>query len=139
MKYLLAGFAILLVAAANAAISLPPELLGIWATRGSEFHGEAVCKGQAIYLDIDGVGAIAGGDGTDVLGVRIVVASYDTASNVIGIDLTESGKVEAHETLAFDKKDQALVDSKGLQRFYRRSTQVSVLIRKGLGLEPRAY
>jgi hypothetical protein len=137
MKCLLAALPLLLVAAGNAATALPPELTGIWATVGSEFRGDAVWKGQAIYLDTDGVGAAVGGDGTDVLGVRFVVTSYDAASNVIGIDLTEGGKVRAHGMLVFDKSDQALVDTKGSRRYYRRASQVSAAIRKELGLQPR--
>jgi hypothetical protein len=135
MKYLFSGLMFLLVAAGNAGTALPPELTGIWATSGSQFHDDAVWKGQAIYLDTDGVGAIVGGDGSDVLGVRIVVTSYDGASNVVGFDLTENGKVLAHQTLSFDKKDHALVSPNDSLRYYRRATQVSAMIRKSLGLE----
>jgi hypothetical protein len=135
MKYLFAGLMFLLVATGNAAAALPPELTGIWAITGSQFHGDAVWKGQAIYLDTDGVGAIVGGDGSDVLGVRIVVTSYDVSSNVIHFDLTEDGKVLQHQTLAFDKKDHALVSPKDSLRYFRRASQVSAMMRKSLGLE----
>jgi hypothetical protein len=137
MKYLLAGLLLLLVATGTVATTVPPELTGIWATSSSQFRGEAVWKGQAIYLDTDGVGAIVGGDGSDVLGVRIVVTSYDAASNVITFDLTENGKTLASETLTFDKKDHALVSPKDSLRYYQRARQVSATMRKSLGLEPR--
>jgi hypothetical protein len=91
VKYLLAGPSLLVGVTGDAATPLPPELIGIWATSGSQFHGDAVWKGQAIYLNSDGVGAIAGGDGSDVLGVRIAVTSYDATLHVIGLDLTENG------------------------------------------------
>jgi hypothetical protein len=136
MKYLLTGLMFLLVATVNAGTTLPSELSGIWATSDSQFRGDAVWKGQAIYLDTDGVGAIVGGNGSDVLGIRIVVTSYDPASNVIGFDLTENGKVLAHQTLTFDRKDHALVSPKDSQRYYQRASQVSATVRKSLGLEP---
>lgn len=130
--------ALLLAVAAGAATAVPPELTGVWATSGSEFRGDAVWKGQAIYLDTDGVGAFVGGDGSDVLGVRIVVTSYEPESNLIGFDLTENGNVLGHGTLAFDKKDDALVSPKDSRRYYRRASQVSATMRKSLGLEPRS-
>src|SRR5580692_5918560 len=55
--------------------------VGIWATDGSEFRGEALIKGQGLYLDVDGIGAMVGGDGSDVLGARIVVTAYNESTN----------------------------------------------------------
>ena len=95
-------------------------------------------KGEAIYLNSDGIGAVVGGDGSDVLGVRIVVTSYDATSHVIHIDLTEYGKVLEHGMLILDPRTRALVFSKDSQRYYRRASVVSAAIRKSLGLEPRA-
>lgn len=137
MKYLRASVMLLVVAMADAAPSLPPELVGIWATHGATFRGDALFNGEAIYLDGDGLGAFVGGDGFDVLGSRVVVASYDRASNVIAIDMTDDGKVVGHETLKLDKKDHALVfvGPNGLERYYRRSNKLSAAIRKTFGLE----
>ena len=137
MKYWLANLLLFAVATADAAIPLPAELTGIWATSGSQFHGEAMWKGQAIYLDSDGIGAFVGGNGADVLGVRIVVTSYDTTSHVIGFDLTEDGNVLDHGTLTFDQQVHALVSSKDSQRYYRRANVVSAAMRKSIGLDPR--
>jgi hypothetical protein len=67
--------------------------VGIWATDGSEFRGEALIKGQGLYLDVDGIGAMVGGDGSDVLGARIVVTAYNESTNILNIDITENGKV----------------------------------------------
>jgi hypothetical protein len=80
-----------------------------------------------------------GGDGSDVLGVRIAVTSYDATSHVIGFDLTENGNVLDHGTLTFDTKDHALVSAEDSQRYYRRVNLVSAAIRKSIGLEPRPY
>jgi hypothetical protein len=137
VKYLFASLVLLVGVTGDAATPLPPELTGIWATSGSQFHGDAVWKGHAIYLDSDGVGAIVGGDGSDVLGVRITVTSYDATSHFIGFDLTENGKVLDHGTLTFHKQDHALVSSQDSQRYYRRASLVSAAIRKSIGLEPR--
>jgi hypothetical protein len=38
------------------AVPLPDELTGIWASPSSEFRGDFLFKGDAIYLDSDGVG-----------------------------------------------------------------------------------
>ena len=58
----------LVCASSSAAVLIPPELVGIWATDGSQFRGEALMKGSALYLDTDGIGAMVGGDGAEVLG-----------------------------------------------------------------------
>jgi hypothetical protein len=95
-------------------------------------------KGSALYLDADGVGAMAGGDGSDVLGVRFVVTSYDPGTHALKVDLTENGKVVASEVMIYDPKQQAIFSAQDPeQRYRRRSNQVSAEIRKALGLEPR--
>jgi hypothetical protein len=45
--------ALLSVAVAVAATPVPSELVGIWATEGAEFQGEANWNGSALYLDTD--------------------------------------------------------------------------------------
>jgi len=135
-KYLVAALLLVLRASANAATPLPPEVAGVWGTAGSQFHGDDLWKGQAIYLDSDGVGGFVGGDGSDVLGVRLVVTSYDAKSQVIAFDLTEDGKVIDHGTLRYDKPEHTLVSPKDSQRYYRHAEHVSAEIRKAIGLEP---
>jgi hypothetical protein len=78
------------------------------------------------------------GTPSDVLGVRIVVTNYDAASGLVGIDLTENGKVIHSERLMLDKQDHALVSFKDGQRYYRRSDTVPPGIMKGLELVPRS-
>lgn len=138
MKHLLAALATLLVATANAATPLPAELLGIWANPGAVFQGDALRRGSAIYLDTDGMGALLGASDIDVLGVMINVTSYDPDSAVIGVDIIDNGKVVGHSTLSFDRKDQALVNAEGTQRYYRHASEVSAMMRKALGLRPRS-
>ena len=116
---------------------IPPELVGIWATDGSEFRDEAVMNGSAIYLDADGIGAMVGGDGADVLGVRIAVTAYSSSTHILSIDLTEQGKVVARGTLTYDPVQQAIISPKDQNRIYhRRLNTLSAAMRKGLGLEP---
>jgi hypothetical protein len=116
---------------------IPPELVGIWATDGSEFRGEAVMNGSAIYLDADGVGAMVGGDGTDVLGVRIAVTAYSSNTHILSIDITEQGKVVARATLTYDPVQKVIISPKDQNRIYhRRLNTLSAAMRKGLGLEP---
>ena len=65
-----------------AASLIPQDLIGIWATEDSLFRGEVLLKGQAIYLDTDGIGGMISGDGSDILGVRIVVTSFNPSTTL---------------------------------------------------------
>lgn len=58
---ILFSFALLMWSGLAMAITLPDELTGIWTTPSSELRGDALYKGEAIYLDSDGVGAALGG------------------------------------------------------------------------------
>lgn len=118
-----------------AAEQIPPSLIGIWATEGSEFNGEAIMKGEALYLDTDGVGAFVGGDGKVVLGVRIVVTSYSPSSNILTFNLTEYGKVQASGTVTYDPSQDIIVSPKDNKRFQHRSNVVSQVVRRSIGLE----
>jgi hypothetical protein len=112
--------------------------VGIWATDGSEFRGEALIKGQGLYLDVDGIGAMVGGDGSDVLGARIVVTAYNESTNILNIDITENGKVLFRSNLVYDPVQKAIVSPKDQNRIYhKRLNSLSPDIRKSLGLEPR--
>jgi len=125
-------------ACANAATSIPLDLVGIWATEDSEFKGEALWKGQALYLDTDGIGVGVGGDGTHVGGFRIVLTSYSPKTNVITFDLTDNGKVVASKVLSYDPILKIIfspTDSK--QRYHRRFDGISISMRKSIGLEEK--
>ncbi|MGZ5036462.1 MAG: hypothetical protein ACXWHB_02670 [Usitatibacter sp.] len=135
---LLAPTLLLSVACAAAGSSIPPQLVGIWARDGSEFRGEALFKGQALYIDTDGVGAIIGGDGRVVAGARMVITSFDPASHVLTFDLTEYGKVGASGALTYDPTHELILSPKdSKERYQRRASTVSPEMRKSLGLEPK--
>lgn len=123
-----------------AATPLPVELTGIWTSSGSEMKGQVVLTGNAIYLDSDGIGAMVGGNGSDVLGVRIVVSTYDSATHTIKIDVTEKGKVVmAGATLNYDPLEKTITSPLDHNRIYHREfLEVSDMTRKSLGLEPRS-
>jgi len=123
------------VACTNAATSIPSALVGIWETEGSEFRGETLTKGQALYLDTDGIGASVGGDGRAVMGVRIVVISYNPSTNVLTLDLTENGRVVASGSMTYDPSNKLILDSNSKQRYERHSDSLSVEVRRSLGLE----
>jgi hypothetical protein len=122
---------------ANATDLVPTELIGVWATDGTEFRGEVLFKGQALYFDTDGIGAIIGGYGGTVIGARIIIKSY--SDNTLTYYATENGKIDCEGvSLVYDPARKVLFSSKdSQQRFYRRFNKVSAEIRNSLGLEPK--
>ena len=126
------------VATANAVTPVGKDLEGIWETDGSEFRGEALIKGQALYIDSDGVGAAVGApDYSTCIGVRIVVTSWN--AKVLKIDLTDNGKVVGSESLKYNPNRKVLVSSTDSKEIYRRrSDKMTAAIRESLGLEPKA-
>lgn len=120
------------------AVPIPDEVIGIWATANSEFRGDAVFKGDAIYLDADGVGGWIGGDGTDVLGVRIVVTSFDPTTHILVFKMTEYGRDGPAGTLVYDPTTHSLTSEPDGKTFERRKTgPLSVQLRRSLGLEQK--
>jgi len=93
-------------------------------------------NGSALYLDPDGVGAMVGGNGADVLGVRIVVTEYNSSTHVLSIDITEYGKVVGSGTLAYDPVQRTIISPKDQNRLYhRRMNTFSAAMRKSLGMD----
>lgn len=123
---------------ANAAIALPPNLIGTWVKPDSEFKGEALIKGAAIYLDSDGIGGFIGGNGKDVIGVRTIVTAYDPNTNTLNYDLTENGKIVFSGTMVYDPAKKILFSPKDSKETYeRRLDVVPATVRKSLGLEAK--
>jgi hypothetical protein len=122
----------------NAAVPLPRELVGVWSSDGAVFRGEAIWKGSAIYLDVDGVGGLVGGNGVDVLGVRFVVTDYDVDNHTLTVDLTEIGKAFKSIKLIYDPDKKTIVSPADNQRVYHKHSDSfsSVMREKGIGLEP---
>lgn len=117
---------------------IPDEIVGIWAATHSEFRGDALLKGNAIYLDSDGVGGLIGGDGTDVLGVRIVVTSFDPATRVLAFKTTEYGKDGPTGTFVYDPTTHSLISEPDGKKFERRKAgPLSMQLRRSLGLEQK--
>jgi hypothetical protein len=127
----------LFVSHAYAASAVPKELVGIWATEAAEFRGEVLWKGQAIYLDDDGVAGFVGGDGMDVMGVRAIMRSYDPKTHILSFDFTEYGKVVlSGQTCVYDPAQKVLFSEKNPRELYRRRFEaVSSEMRRSLGLE----
>ena len=136
---LLFSLALFLSSSLAMAVTLPDELTGIWTTPSSEFHGHALVKGEVIYLDSDGVGAVVGGSGSDVLGVRIVVLAYDELTHVGSFQMTEYGK--GGPTLAFhyEPATRSLVFNKDGHTYQqRRQGPLTPGLRKSIGLEDKS-
>jgi hypothetical protein len=139
MKQLLvAAVLALFLSNANAAVPIPPDLVGVWSSDGAVFRGEAIWNGSAIYLDVDGVGAFVGGDGTDVLGVRFVITNYNAITHTLSVDLTENGKVLKSADLIYNPERHTISSPADQNRTYHKhSDSISSAMReKGLGLEP---
>lgn len=93
-------------------------------------------KGDTIYLDLDGVGAWVGGNGTGALGVRIVVTSFDPSTHILTFKMTEHGKDGPTGTLVHDPRSHTLTSAPDNKKFELRKTgPLSVQLRQSLGLE----
>lgn len=130
--------AILFLSSFAFAAPVPDEVVGVWATPHSEFRGDAILEGDAIYLDSDGVGGWIGGNGKDVLGVRIVVTSFDPATHILAFKMTEYGRDGPTGTLVYDPAAHLLVSGPDGKKFERRKAgPLSVQLRRSLGLEQK--
>jgi len=116
---------------APAATSIPAALVGIWAAEHAEFNGDALMKGQALYLDANGFGASVGGNGKTVIGIRLVVSSYDKKTNTLSLGMMEDNKVLGYLKATYDPVEKVILFSD--QRFMRRSEHLSPEIKKSLG------
>ena len=129
------AFALLLAFAtmSSAADVLPSHVVGIWATRAAVLRGEALFEGQGLYLDTDGVGAIIAGP--PPIGMRII-ATYDSATNVIVVQMTEHGKTVGNSAFTYDPTQKLIRMDK--VELHRRFDRLSPTIRKSLGLEAKS-
>jgi hypothetical protein len=137
MRYPIWLTALLLCASALADPQVPEKLLGVWSTDDSILRGEIRTSGRAIYMDIDGVGAILRVNGKDKVSTRIVVTGYSEKDHRLEIDLTDQGQVQGHLTLNYDEGQNAIVAADDPDSLYhRRKLQMSPATRQALGLEP---
>jgi hypothetical protein len=134
-KLLFAALQIAFNTGASAAVAIPAELTGIWATEGARFYGQALMQGQALYLGGDGVGASIGGDGKAVIGVRLEVTSYDPDAQKILVAYSDQGKIIFRGELSYDPVGKMILTTNAALRYRRYFETVSVETRKSLGLE----
>jgi hypothetical protein len=122
----------------NKPIPIPAELTGVWSTKDAEFAGDVLSKGQALYLDSDGIGALVSASGANAVTVRVSVNMFDVTYGSLSLDFTKNGKVFANDLLMRDRRDpHAWISNKSAAVFHRRSDTVSSDTRHALGLEPR--
>ena len=128
---------LLLCAGALADPQIPDKLVGIWTTDGSTLQGEKLIAGRALYLDVDGVGAIVSINGTVSTSTRMVVTGYTENDHHLEMDATDQGQVQRHLTLNYDEATSAMESEDATGPIYhRRKLQMSPAIRQSLGLEP---
>lgn len=138
MKVLL-SLALLMSSGSAIAIPLPNELTGIWTTSSSEFRGDLLWKGEALYLDSDGVGAELAGDGSDVLGGRMVVLAYDPSTHVGTIQVTEYGKGGPTSDFRYEPSALTLIFKRSGKTYQqRKGGSLTSELRKVLGLEDKS-
>ena len=137
MKTLLLAAALLSARFATAG-PLPDELVGIWAPENAEFRGDMLLKGQAVYLDSDGVGGVIAGFGRSVIGARLVVTSFDPARRALAFQITERGKVAGTGRFVYDRTRRVLVSDDDKKTYtLRKPGSLAAGTRQALGLEPR--
>ncbi len=121
-------------AGTSAAVAIPAELAGIWATEGARFSGEALMQGQALYLGTDGVGASIGGDGKAVIGIRLDVTAYDPGTQKLLVAYSDQGRVVFRGQLSYDPI-RKILSSNPAPQYQRYFETMSVETRKSLGLD----
>lgn len=136
MKRLLISVLLLFVTAAQADTQVPDKLVGVWTTDGTVLKGEVLVSGQALYIDVDGSGAMLskGPKGTALS--RIAISAYDANSQHIEVDITGGDNGTGHITLNYEPKEAAITTPEAESSIYRRRMEVvSPGVRKSLGLK----
>jgi hypothetical protein len=135
MQHRLVLVGLLFCTGALAEPQIPEKLLGIWTTDGSTLQGERLISGNALYIDVDGVGAMVSVDGSDVRNSRLVETGYTASDHRLEVDLSGNG-ARGHLTLNYDELQNVIVpaDDPGAL-YHRRKLQMSPNIRQALGLE----
>jgi hypothetical protein len=118
---------------------IPDKLVGVWTTDGSVLQGEELISGKALYIDVDGVGAMVSRGGKDASRSRIVVTEYNANSQHIEVDVTAGGAVQ-HITLNYESAEAIITTPEDEGALYhRRREVVSPDIRQKLGLEAAVH
>jgi hypothetical protein len=139
MRYVISLMVLAFCGLVYADPQIPDKLVGVWTTDGSALQGEELISGKALYIDVDGVGAMVSRGGTGSSRSRIVVTSYNASSQHIEVDVTAGGTVQ-HITLNYESAEAVITTPEEQDALYhRRREVVSPDIRKKLGLEEAVH
>ena len=136
MKRLLCSALLLFFAVAQADTQIPDKLVGVWTTDGSVLKGEQLVSGQALYIDIDGSGAMVSKGPQGSATSRIAISAYDANTQHIEVDITGGDSGSGKITLNYEPAEAAITTPEADSSIYhRRKEVVSPGIRKALGLK----
>lgn len=139
MKRLLLPALLLVLTAAVADTQIPDKLVGVWTTDGSVLKGEELGSGQALYIDVDGTGAMVSKGPRSTSTSRFAIASYEASSQHIEVEMTGGDGSPGRITLNYEPAEAAITTSEADGSIYhRRKEVVSPVIRKALGLKELA-
>ena len=138
MKRLLFSALLLFLTAAQADTQIPDKLVGVWTTDGTVLKGEQLVSGQALYIDIDGSGAMLSKGPKGTVRSRIAISEYDANTQHIEVDITGGDNGTGHITLNYEPVEAAITTPEADSSIYhRRMEVVSPEVRKSLGLPLR--
>jgi len=90
---------------ADAADSLPTDLVGEWVTEKTEFTQDVLSRGAALYLTVRGVGALLGAPPpVGAMGP----ATYDARTRTLTLRLIERGQDKAICDFIYDPRAKTL-------------------------------
>ena len=140
MKKLLALAALSALALQAQAVTLPVDLVGVWGKAESVFDGGLIKKGGAIYLDADGQGVSAASDGSSVVGVRLIVKSYEPESGKLVIDVKEGTLIVGTAEMVYDTQTRQLHSANSASDIYERKIAgLSSDVRKAVDLDGKPH
>jgi hypothetical protein len=138
MKRLLFFALFLFLGAAQADTQLPDKLVGVWTTDGSVLKGEELVSGDALYIDVDGAGAMVSKGPKGTVRSRIAISAYDASTQHIEVNITEADAASNRITLNYEPAEAAITTPEAQSSIYhRRKEVVSPDIRQALGLKER--
>jgi hypothetical protein len=136
LKRLLISALLLFFTAVQADTPVPDKLVGVWTTDGSVLKGEELVSGQALYIDLDGIGAMLSKGPTGTVRSRFAISAYDANTQHIEVHITEDGAGSI--TLNYEPAEAAITTPEAESSLYHRHMEVmSPDIRRSLGLKER--
>ena len=140
MKQLLVSAALVALASQAQAVTLPDGLVGIWGKAESVFDAGLIKKGGAIYLDADGQGVSAASDGSSVVGVRLIVKSYEPDSGKLVVDVKEGTLIVGTGEMIYDAQKKQLYSPTSPAEVYERKVAgLSNEVRKAVELDGKPH